>query len=109
MVRRTGLLAYPTVEAPRYPKGFAFSLGCAVSLIICSHILNVYMKRKEYVTLMMISVNHLAILTRSRKRKSAEIEDDSLDNSDREEISTGTKQAGVHIQPFGDRTVVSSP
>ncbi|KAJ0268830.1 MFS transporter (Seo1) [Colletotrichum tropicale] len=43
----TPLLTFPTVESPRYPKGFSFCLGCAISLIIATHILNVYIKRKE--------------------------------------------------------------
>lgn len=45
----TPLLVFPTVESPRYPKGFAFTLGSAVLLIISTHILRLYVKRKEYV------------------------------------------------------------
>ncbi|KAB8293371.1 hypothetical protein EYC80_007692 [Monilinia laxa] len=43
----TPLLVYPTVEAPRYPKGFAFTLGSAILLIISTHLLQLYLKRKE--------------------------------------------------------------
>lgn len=43
----TPLLVYPTVEAPRYPKGFAFTLGSAILLIISTHLLRVYVDRKE--------------------------------------------------------------
>ncbi|KAH8681872.1 vitamin H transporter [Xylariales sp. PMI_506] len=42
-----GILTYPTVEAPRYLKGFAFSFSCATSLIIGAHILHLYLKRRE--------------------------------------------------------------
>lgn len=43
----TPLLVFPTVEAPRYRKGFAFTLGSSVLLIIATHILRVYVKRRE--------------------------------------------------------------
>ncbi|KAK0384888.1 hypothetical protein NLU13_7367 [Sarocladium strictum] len=43
----TPLLVFPTVEAPRYPKGFAFSLACAIALIIATHILRLYLKRRD--------------------------------------------------------------
>ncbi|KAJ1323227.1 MFS transporter ACS family pantothenate transporter [Microdochium nivale] len=43
----TPLLTFPTVEAPRYPKGYSFCLGCAVALIVATHVLDVYIKRKE--------------------------------------------------------------
>ncbi|KAL2289381.1 hypothetical protein FJTKL_02380 [Diaporthe vaccinii] len=43
----TPLLTFPTVESPSYPKGFSFCLGCAVSLIVATHVLDVYIKRKE--------------------------------------------------------------
>lgn len=43
----TPLLVYPTVEAPRFPKGFAFSLACAILLIITTHMLRLYLKRRE--------------------------------------------------------------
>ncbi|RSL66842.1 hypothetical protein CEP53_003220 [Fusarium sp. AF-6] len=43
----TPLLTFPTVEAPRYPKGFSFCLGCALTLIASAHVLNQYIKRKE--------------------------------------------------------------
>jgi hypothetical protein len=44
----TPLLTFPTVEAPSYPKGFSFCLGCALALIASTHVLNQYIKRKEY-------------------------------------------------------------
>lgn len=43
----TPLLVYKTVEAPRYPKGFAFTLGCAIALVIGAHLLNQFLRRKE--------------------------------------------------------------
>ncbi|KAH7324727.1 major facilitator superfamily domain-containing protein [Stachybotrys elegans] len=43
----TPLLVFPTVEAPRFPKGFAFTLASAVSLIIATHILHWYLKRTD--------------------------------------------------------------
>jgi MFS family permease len=43
----TPLLTFPTVEAPRYIKGFSFCLGCAVALIVATHILDIYIKRAE--------------------------------------------------------------
>jgi MFS transporter, ACS family, DAL5 transporter family protein len=43
----TPLLVFKTVEAPRYPKGFAFTLGCSILLVIATHALRLYLKRKE--------------------------------------------------------------
>ncbi|KAF6793385.1 major facilitator superfamily transporter [Colletotrichum sojae] len=43
----TPLLVFPTVEAPRYTKGFAFTLGSSVLLIIATHLLRLYVKRRE--------------------------------------------------------------
>ncbi|KAF2995457.1 MFS transporter (Seo1) [Neopestalotiopsis sp. 37M] len=43
----TPLLVFPTVEAPRYAKGFAFCFACAVVLIPAAHALKAYVKRKE--------------------------------------------------------------
>ncbi|KAI1859390.1 hypothetical protein JX265_010393 [Neoarthrinium moseri] len=43
----TPLLVFPTVEAPKYTKGFAFCLACAVLLIASTHILRAYVRRKE--------------------------------------------------------------
>ena len=43
------LLTFPTVEAPRYPKGYSFCLGCAILLIITSFALQWHVDRKEYV------------------------------------------------------------
>ncbi|KAK8129061.1 hypothetical protein PG984_010169 [Apiospora sp. TS-2023a] len=45
----TPLLVFPTVEAPRFVKGYAFSLACAIVLIALVHVLNAYLKRKEKV------------------------------------------------------------
>ncbi|KXJ89591.1 major facilitator superfamily transporter [Microdochium bolleyi] len=41
------LLVFPTVEAPRFPKGFPFGLGCALALILATHGLRLYFKRKD--------------------------------------------------------------
>ncbi|KAK8060933.1 major facilitator superfamily transporter, partial [Apiospora saccharicola] len=43
----TPLLVFPTVEAPRFAKGYAFSLACAIVLIVLVHVLNAYLKREE--------------------------------------------------------------
>jgi hypothetical protein len=43
----TGILAYPTVEAPRFPKGYAFSFSMSTSLIVGAHLLNCYLKRRK--------------------------------------------------------------
>lgn len=43
----TPLLVFPTVEAPRFPKGFAFCLACSVLLIGAVHILRAYIRRRE--------------------------------------------------------------
>ncbi|KAI0470045.1 major facilitator superfamily domain-containing protein [Xylariaceae sp. FL0804] len=43
----TPLLVFPTVEAPRFPKGFAFCLACAVLLIITTHALRLYLQRRD--------------------------------------------------------------
>ncbi|KAK7538340.1 major facilitator superfamily transporter [Phyllosticta citribraziliensis] len=43
----TPLLVLPTVEAPRYPKGYAFCLGSAILLIISTHLLRLYVKRTD--------------------------------------------------------------
>ncbi|QSZ33430.1 hypothetical protein DSL72_004998 [Monilinia vaccinii-corymbosi] len=43
----TPILVFPTVEAPRYPKGFAFTLGSAILLIISTHLMKLYVRRKE--------------------------------------------------------------
>lgn len=41
----TPLLTFPTVEAPRYRKGYSFCLGCAVALIAFTWIMHYYLKR----------------------------------------------------------------
>jgi len=43
----TNILTYPTVEAPRFLKGFAFSFSMSTSLIIGVHLLNLYLKREK--------------------------------------------------------------
>ncbi|KAJ4303530.1 MFS transporter (Seo1) [Kalmusia sp. IMI 367209] len=43
----TGLLAYPTVEAPRFLKGYSFSFSMSTSLIVGAHLLNLYLKRRK--------------------------------------------------------------
>ncbi|ORY67191.1 major facilitator superfamily domain-containing protein [Pseudomassariella vexata] len=43
----TPLLVFPTIEVPRFRKGFAFCLSCAVSLIVATHILEAYVRRVE--------------------------------------------------------------
>ena len=41
----TPLLTFPTVEAPRYRKGYSFCLGCAIALIAFTWIMHYYLKR----------------------------------------------------------------
>ncbi|KAF1960184.1 major facilitator superfamily transporter [Byssothecium circinans] len=43
----TPLLAFPTVEAPRFRKGYSFCLGCAVALIICTWVMWGWLRRDE--------------------------------------------------------------
>lgn len=43
----TPLLVFRTVEAPRFPKGFAFCLGCAIGLLVATHALHLYLKHRE--------------------------------------------------------------
>lgn len=43
----TNILTYPTTEAPRFLKGYAFSFSMSTSLIIGVHLLNLYLKRKK--------------------------------------------------------------
>lgn len=43
----TSLLVFPTVEAPRYRKGFSFCFACAVLLIGATHLLKLYVRRRE--------------------------------------------------------------
>ncbi|KAF1849564.1 major facilitator superfamily transporter [Cucurbitaria berberidis CBS 394.84] len=43
----TPLLTYPTVEAPRYRKGYSFCLGCALALIVFTWIMHYYLKRDK--------------------------------------------------------------
>ena len=46
----TGLLAYPTVEAPRFHKGYSFSLSMSLSLIAGVHVLNAVLKHRKKTT-----------------------------------------------------------
>lgn len=43
----TPLLTFPTVESPRYRKGFSFCLGCAVLLIVFTWIMHFYLKKDD--------------------------------------------------------------
>ncbi|KAL2673927.1 hypothetical protein Neosp_012372 [[Neocosmospora] mangrovei] len=43
----TPLLVFKTVEAPRFPKGFAFCLACAIGLLISTHALHLYLKNRD--------------------------------------------------------------
>ncbi|KAJ4363970.1 MFS transporter (Seo1) [Neocucurbitaria cava] len=43
----TGLLAYKTVQAPRFPHRYAFSLSMSTSLIVAAHVLNLYLKKRR--------------------------------------------------------------
>ncbi|KAK0649682.1 major facilitator superfamily domain-containing protein [Cercophora newfieldiana] len=43
----TYLLTFPTVEAPRFPKGYPYAIGNSVALIITAHGLRLWLKRKE--------------------------------------------------------------
>lgn len=46
----TPLLVFPTVEAPRYPKGFAFCFSMALALIVATWFLHHYLKNTRYVS-----------------------------------------------------------
>ncbi|RAO69969.1 uncharacterized protein BHQ10_005981 [Talaromyces amestolkiae] len=39
-----GLLTYPTVEAPRFKKGFSFGIAVSITLILLSHLLGWWLK-----------------------------------------------------------------
>lgn len=43
----TQILVVPTVEQPRYPRGYPFCLACALGLIISIWVLQWYNKRRE--------------------------------------------------------------
>ncbi|KAK3312896.1 major facilitator superfamily domain-containing protein [Apodospora peruviana] len=43
----TQLLVFPTVEAPRFRKGYSFVLANAVCLIITAHVIRICLKRSE--------------------------------------------------------------
>jgi hypothetical protein len=54
----TPLLVFPTTEAPRYPKGWAFCLSMAISLIGATWCLHIYLKQLRYLlTLSLDSAN----------------------------------------------------
>ncbi|KAI5861086.1 vitamin H transporter [Durotheca rogersii] len=42
----TQILTFPTLDQPRYPKGFPFCLGCAVMLIVATWILHWHTKQQ---------------------------------------------------------------
>jgi hypothetical protein len=43
----TPLLVFPTVEGPRFKKGYAFVLANAVCLIVTAHLIRIYLSNKE--------------------------------------------------------------
>ncbi|KAG5749397.1 hypothetical protein H9Q69_004556 [Fusarium xylarioides] len=43
----TPLLVFPTVEGPRFPKGYPFALGCAIGLLIATHALHLWLKHRD--------------------------------------------------------------
>ncbi|KUI62638.1 putative transporter SEO1 [Cytospora mali] len=43
----TQLLTFPTVEAPRFTKGYSFVLANAICLIATAHIIRIFLKRQE--------------------------------------------------------------
>lgn len=52
----TPLLVFPTVQAPRFPRGYPFAFACAVSLIVATWGLHWYLKRNRYVAARMCQV-----------------------------------------------------
>lgn len=44
----TPLLVFPTVEAPRFTKGYAFVLGNGVCLVALAHVIRVLLRREEW-------------------------------------------------------------
>lgn len=45
----TPLLVFPTVEAPRFTKGYSFVLGNAICLILLSHVFRIHLRKQRYV------------------------------------------------------------
>jgi hypothetical protein len=43
------LLVYPTVEAPRFPKGYPYSAANVICLVIMTQIVRILFNREEYV------------------------------------------------------------
>lgn len=43
----TPILVFPTVEAPRFTKGYSFVLGNAICLVVLAHVIRVLLKREE--------------------------------------------------------------
>lgn len=78
----TGLLAYPTVEAPRFPKGYSFSFSMSTSLIIGAHLLNCYLKRRKE--------------PKASQDEPVVNADDTDDASSREEISEQDPSKSLH-------------
>ncbi len=43
----TPLLVFPTVEAPRFPKGWPFVLANSICLMILAHVIKIYLSRRR--------------------------------------------------------------
>ncbi|KAK7414854.1 MFS transporter (Seo1) [Neonectria punicea] len=77
----TPLLVYQTVDAPRFVKGFSFSLGCAITLVVSTHILNLYLKRKDpqvHDPVGLVTADEATISTDSKTASARETERDGL-------------------------------
>ena len=88
---RLGILTYPTVQAPRYKRGYAYSFSCAIALIIFTHVLDNIFRLRRYDRLSMVfdAIDNLYIhiysivLTSARKRdakRAAEATDEVRDD-----------------------------
>jgi hypothetical protein len=82
----TPLLTFPTVEAPRYRKGYSFCLGCAIALIVFTWIMHYQLKRDARQAKGLSDVeadsNHDDIpgssIEQDTKRPKAEVADESV-------------------------------
>ncbi|WAO90703.1 Hypothetical protein NCS54_00814000 [Fusarium falciforme] len=77
----TPLLVYKTVEAPHFIKGFSFSLGCSVALVIATHLLNQYLKRRDPQTVdpaAQVAVEEAAVSPDLKSASAKETERDGL-------------------------------
>ncbi|KAJ4174733.1 MFS transporter (Seo1) [Fusarium falciforme] len=77
----TPLLVYKTVEAPHFIKGFSFSLGCSVALVIATHLLNQYLKRRDPQTVdpaAQVAVEEAAVSPALKSASAKETERDGL-------------------------------